>query len=266
MPGDAIAYAMARRSLGGASTYRGLISRHLEHLADAVDEAILRALVEGHSARRLALTIAQALAAGSPEVEQLVTNGRLRSGLRSQPDPAAQQLLRSARRFIRYGQMIAVSEINESYRAAHILSAAESPAVEAARWRLSGRHRGLASSPCACDVLAELDLHGLGAGVYALGAYPAAPHPYCACTPEFILRAPGRWDEPKPELEAPPRAATPEEVRMLFRGLRGRSRGQAPTSRAAERAAERAAGAAGETLRLAYEAQLEAQRGAPTPG
>jgi len=86
-------------------------------------------------------------------------------------------------------------ELNQASHEADVLSAHESPAVKALRWRVSARHPTLESSPDVCDVLAEADVHGLGDGLYHPGSTPSLPHPYCECAiiPETV--PPDQWGQ-----------------------------------------------------------------------
>lgn len=217
VPGLTLQHMMARRSLGGAKTYSGLFSRGLGEMADAVDHTLVRGVARGISSKRLTLELAAQFTQGDKALLQYVTDGALRSAaLKGFDDSMAAQ---TAKDLLQYGRMIAVSEINEAHRSAHVLAGVRSPVVGTAQWTRSGRHAGLKSSPCECDILAQTDRHGLGPGIFYLQNYPAAPHPHCACYPYLIPRAPKKWGTAPPAPKEPPEAITPAATRELFEEL-----------------------------------------------
>jgi len=69
--------------------------------------------------------------------------------------------LKAARGLLWKSRRIILSEQNTAHSEAHRESAIESPVVGFGRWNVSGRHRGLPSSPDVCDTLATRDLYGL---------------------------------------------------------------------------------------------------------
>jgi len=100
----------------------------------------------------------------------------------------------------RRARLIARTEASNAEHEANSIAADESPVVETVKWNRSHRH----SKRDSCDVLAEADLYGLGAGVYPTDAIPARPHPRCLCFLTHQLRPVEDWDKPKkpgPELQ-----------------------------------------------------------------
>jgi hypothetical protein len=111
-----------------------------------------------------------------------------RYGLSEVDTKALRTLLYDARR-------IQVSETNNALRAANDAAVSESPVVLATQWQRSGRHH----VPDVCDMLAETDAHGFGAGFYPAGRFPVAPHSHCACyAGRALFRRPSEWTDPKP--------------------------------------------------------------------
>ncbi len=98
-----------------------------------------------------------------------------RTGSAEKLDEAIQYFLE---RKIRYHSLvIARTEANNAYLAAHIERAKETPWVRGVKWNLSSSHR----IACECEALASQDLYGLGPGVYPPDRVPARPHPNCYC-------------------------------------------------------------------------------------
>ena len=88
---------------------------------------------------------------------------------------------------------LARTEINNAYWESARRASIESPVVKGIRWELSARH----PKYDVCDLLANENLFGLGAGVYPAEYLPAKPHPNCLCYQIDILRDVDEWDEPK---------------------------------------------------------------------
>lgn len=78
---------------------------------------------------------------------------------------------------------LARTEINHAYQTSQAERYADEPWTTGMRWNLSGSH----PKPDICNVLAERDKYGLGAGVYPVGKRPDS-HPNCLCyqTPEQL--------------------------------------------------------------------------------
>lgn len=80
-------------------------------------------------------------------------------------------------------RLIARHETVEAYRDAYQSGTKDQPGVVGYRWQLSARH----PRPDVCDLYANQDLHGLGAGGYVAGEVPKTPHPSCLCTQTAIV-------------------------------------------------------------------------------
>lgn len=91
---------------------------------------------------------------------------------------------------------LAVSESASAARSANATALTESPIVVAAPWTLSPMHEPYDE----CDWLAEVNLYGLGRGMYAVDHWPNAPHPWCQCFmgEKVKVRRPDEWMDPKP--------------------------------------------------------------------
>jgi hypothetical protein len=72
---------------------------------------------------------------------------------------------------------LARTEINNAHHATSISQGEARPWVLGYEWNLSRSH----PRPDPCDVLANADNFGLGAGVYSKGNAPDRPHPQCLC-------------------------------------------------------------------------------------
>lgn len=112
----------------------------------AVTAMIRRGLVEGLSAKELAKDVHDYI---SP----------------STPGGAAYAAMRLAR-----------TEINNAFHEQQI-EGANRPGVTGVKWNLSGSH----VVPDECNIFAETDQHGMGAGVFPPGKVPDRPHPQCFC-------------------------------------------------------------------------------------
>lgn len=199
IPRAALLFSLARQELGGAATYKGLAALGVAPLAAAVDQTLVAALATGASARATQKGILASIRAGLDEATPGV-GAMLDAGARatSKGVKAGDEVALAARRASNWARQVAVSETNEAYRAASVLAALRSPVTSGvATWQRSGRHRSLTSGPCACDVLASADQHGLGRGRFYLSAWPPAPHPYCACTCVPEVRPASEWGTPK---------------------------------------------------------------------
>ena len=107
----------------------------------------------------------------------------------------------------RYQAMrIARTEINTAHREAHIQSTLDpetgelKPYILAVGWRLSASHPQV----CICDIWADDDGDGLGAGNYLPGNVPSS-HPHCLCFTVSVL-------VDFPEVSLPGKAAQAEDL------------------------------------------------------
>lgn len=206
-----------RGGLSGA--FETLVRRHIRNLQPEIDRILTSAVARGQSAGRLAQELAVAMTRDDPQLalalERIGPRGQtllraLHEGRLSDITdvPELRRLLYDARR-------IAVSEINNAYDESDKLAARESPVVDLLRWTVSGRHAGLTSSPDACDVAAQVDLHGLGPGVYHPETVPSLLHPHCGCGTQKILRQPANWRDPKRPIP-PMRLVSTDEIKAIM--------------------------------------------------
>jgi len=137
------------------------------HQTALIENKVLSALARGQSATSLAEDLQKFVLGGSEGMGQSV----------------AYKAFRLAR-----------SEINNAYHESRRLSAIASPVVAAMEWKLSNRHPGWDI----CNMLAQQNLYGLGAGVYPSEQLPPKPHPNCICYTLDKLRSPADWQKPKP--------------------------------------------------------------------
>lgn len=108
-------------------------------------------------------------------------------------------------------QLIARSEIMAGEHETHVQGAAESPVVRAIRWRLSSRH----PHRDVCDILATVDLYGLGPGLYDKRRVPPRPHPRDLCILEDVLwESAADWGSDLGEM--PERRHDPYELARSF--------------------------------------------------
>lgn len=87
---------------------------------------------------------------------------------------------------------LARTEINNSYRETLIEANKENPITLGIRWNLSKSH----PVKDICDIWAESDLYGLGAGIYPPHASPI-DHPNGLCYITDVLRPANQWSMPK---------------------------------------------------------------------
>lgn len=198
-------------SRANAATYRTLFNRRITALAPEIDTFLEAAVARGVSAGRAAKDLARIMARGPIDtadaaafrraLERVLPEDIHRGagtidfgayGLEEHDLKALRGLLYDARR-------IQVTETNRAFVEANALSMAESPLVTAAKWQLSGAHPRVDE----CDLFAETDAYGYGAGFYPPDRWPVNPHPHCLCSPGAAqLRRPSEWGTPKPPSNA----------------------------------------------------------------
>lgn len=186
-----IAQGAAGAALGGSAAVTSVISRATAFLdayraADGLtlsdrlwrvstrmqDDmlSLLRVSVtQGSDAARL---VEQLLAAGQHVPPALASQvrtgtfaalaGRLRAALTGEGGSARHVLERVVR-----------TETNRAYTETFIIGLGDTPGVAGVKFRLSPLH----PRPDICDLYAAANLHGLGPGVYPLGAHPYPAHP-----------------------------------------------------------------------------------------
>lgn len=189
-------------AMRGAESFRSLTALYTGQARRTIDGLINAGLVRGLSAGEMARDIAQIMLAEHPELTMTMPG---RSTLhrariadldlvgRYGVDP---RRLREARMLLYNSRRVAVSEINNAWRASNQGAMMASPVVEAARWQTSGRH----PKEDECDVLASADMYDYGPGMYPPDRWPIAPHPFCGCTQAgpMRFRDPSTWGQPKP--------------------------------------------------------------------
>lgn len=204
VPERAVEGLFVRRGLDDGYTYAALLRRGAARAQPLFEGLVARAVTTGQTGDELTRDLAAALADVDPLVRTAArratgANGRLlkRALLREarlDPNP---DVLPAARRLWYEARRVAVTEVNVAFAEADRAASAVSPVVDLLRWRVSGRHDGLKTGACSCDFYRTADLHGYGPGLYHPRAYPALPHPHCACRAEHVLRPASDWGTPK---------------------------------------------------------------------
>lgn len=227
IPFRALEGMVARRGLaqrlgvdGFSGLFRTLIDRNITQLAGAVDQYLEFAVATGITQQQTTVGLAVILSETDPALAAAVSKigprGGLRKGIVAAELPTkVRNRLNAARAMMRRANLIAVHEINSAYDEADKLASVRSPVVGVLRWRVSGRHDGLKSSPDICDVAQETDNYGLGPGRYPPSRAPSLQHPRCQCWTEKELRPRKEWRQPKPE---PPDLTPPslDQVRTIL--------------------------------------------------
>lgn len=171
-------YVTRRQTVGVATNFRTLFNRHIVEMAPEVDQFLTSAVGRGVGGRRGALELARMMARGEPgllaQLDKVARGGT--SHFTEIPGGAEYARLR---KILYDARRIMVSETNNMYFEADRVASVESPVVDLVKWTISGRHHAVSSSPDACDVYAESDLHGYGPGIYHPENVPQKPHPHC---------------------------------------------------------------------------------------
>jgi hypothetical protein len=231
IPDQTIRNLFVRRGLAGQTltrSFKSLRGWDLGPVATELDRFLARSIALGVDANTTARQYANIIARNDPLVlAALRRRGRdgqrARGILKSVEPNEAARAMKEARDILWRTRMIARSEINNGNTEAHRMSMLGSPVVALVKWRLSGRHAGLPSSPDVCDVVAFRDIHGLGPGIYHIGTCPPQLHPNCGCRRQAILRPPSEWNEPKLQPGAA-RIVTDTEFRAVL-GRKGERMG-----------------------------------------
>ncbi|HEY8432329.1 MAG TPA: hypothetical protein VIL20_28345 [Sandaracinaceae bacterium] len=172
---------------------------------ETVDRILQRGILRGATPAQIARELRAYIAAPESllEGDAALLRDRRRIGYKAiealgyEPTPENLARVRAeASRIASRAQLIARTEIATAAHEAAVQAAIASPVVAAVRWTLSSRH----PEPDACDLLAEGDCYGLGAGVYDPRAVPAKPHPRCLCYLRHVLRPPKEWGQPRSPL------------------------------------------------------------------
>ena len=102
------------------------------------------------------------------------------------------------------------TEVNNSYREAHVLSAVKNPLIKGVKWNLSTRHE----VTDICDVWSESNSYGMGTGVFHPAGVPI-DHPMGDCYLTDVLRKPADWRKPKTLLSKTRRVSKDTVTKML---------------------------------------------------
>lgn len=223
-------YVTRRQTVGVATNFRTLFNRHIVEMAPEVDQFLTSAVGRGVGGRRGALELAKMMARGEPgllaQLDKVARGGT--SHFTEIPGGAEYTRLR---KILYDARRIMVSETNNMYFEADRVASVESPVVDLVKWTISGRHHAVSSSPDACDVYAESDLHGYGPGIYHPENVPQKPHPHCLCQISSITRPPADWGKPKRPVPTPRRSAEEQAREIMERSAeRVKSRGGSPRS------------------------------------
>lgn len=220
VPARAVEMMMIRREqLGFATTFRTLINRNIHSMAPDVDRFLMQSFTTGKNAVQTAEELAALLARGDDGVAAALRElniDRLARTIERVGDAADLADYKQAKTLLSDSYRIAVSETNNAYVETARQAAAESPVVDLLRFTLSGRHAGLPSAPCECDICAEMDLHGYGEGLYHPDTYPGTQHPFCMCTPVPTLLRPSQWGQEKRPVPDP-KPLTEADVRGMMK-------------------------------------------------
>lgn len=195
VPETVLEIGMRRRAIGGAATMRTLVTRNVQEAASDIDNAIESAIGRGVDNQRLAQDIANMLAQGDSELQQIMRELGRGRGIEVDPsaDPVTidEDALHRAQRLEYDARRIAVSEVNSHYHEADVISGVRSPVVDLVRWQTSMLHtREKRYVPDVCDFLEQADLFGYGAGLYHPAGVPSLVHPHCQCRLETVLKDP----------------------------------------------------------------------------
>lgn len=202
VPTDAYEQMFLRRSMGVTESYKTLSRYPLAYgkmLERALDEGVLR----GGTYTEVAKGIASGLAGGDPYLQRVTEQYGLRGGLRraARAEGAVFDAEASAvARRVGYDALrISRTEMQAAYWEADRVASIASPVTSGLKINLSHRH----PLPDVCDLLAKLDLYGMGPGVYPADAAPAHPHAHCFCYFTHEIRDDEEWDMPKPDFDEP---------------------------------------------------------------
>lgn len=211
-------YMLQRRGIWGSKNYQTLIGRGLQNMGGEVDRFINSAISRGVSAERASQELAGMIARNDSRLLGLINQGRLTTPKIKRALKNAEidlNTFKKARTTLSDARRIMVTEINTAFREANLLSSYQSPVVSYKRWRVSGRHFGLPSTPDVCTMYYESDLFNQGQGVYPILNLPSTPHPNCGCFQQDVFRAPNEWNNAKPGIIEPPIIRTDAMIDIL---------------------------------------------------
>lgn len=215
VPQFAVDWMIQRREFAtkyGATSFseffKAVTTRNAQRFASSVDRYLAEGVALGLNSRDLTQNLAYTLAEAEG-LQDIVSKLGARGGFkRNVPKAVRDQInttlegpLKDARSLIRDTRRIAVHELNSAFDETDKIASAVSPLVAALKWTRSGRHAHLPSTPDRCDLFADGDFFGLGAGVFPAESVPPLPHPFCLCYTVKLLRPVADWTKPK---DAPP--------------------------------------------------------------
>ena len=147
---------------------------------EQVENAIERAIVEGHSAAQAARDL---VLRGQSVPQDLISKRGMAAVARIQREAGDALLTGSMSPFFQ-AERVMRTEINRAYGETAIAAAAQHPDVIAVRFTLSPLH----PEPDICDFHAEANLHGLGPGIYPIDDHPWPAHPNTLSYLEPVFR------------------------------------------------------------------------------
>lgn len=195
-----------------------VIRRHIVAAAEAM-AANVRAQT-GHSAREVVRTMIAQIIQDDRVAHEIMQSfggrraalgraiGRLRAGI-NRSTVQGKMLLNIRRNLI--------NGINGMHHEALVLGYAKSPMVKALRWKNSPGHLAGQWAPDICSIVARIDAHQLGPGVYYPETCPSLLHPDCECRVEPIYRDPSEWSRPKDRPATPGDLSVSEASAILRR-------------------------------------------------
>ena len=145
-----------------------------------VEQAIERAIVEGHSAAQAARDL---ILRGQPVPQDLLSKRGMAAVAAIQRE-AGDALMTGGMNPFFQAERVMRTEINRAYGETAIAAAAQHPDVIAVRFTLSPLHPEFDI----CDFHAEANLHGLGPGIYPINDHPWPAHPNTLSYLEPVFR------------------------------------------------------------------------------
>ena len=233
VPRRALEASFARRGIG--RTFKTFEKRALSaHLRQEAETYLQSAITRGVSAGRAAAELARIIAQDDPELLRAldkagVNGGKLSTRVRRLIHQGSYDELLAltgmepgemakTRRLLSDARRVALNETLSAFHEGDRTASAISPVVAAVRWERSGRHRSTMPRGCSCDLLAEMDLHGMGKGRYRPETVPARPHAHCMCVLSKELRPASEWGKPRGPLPEPKEPAEADVRRVLPEG------------------------------------------------
>lgn len=211
VPERAMRALQVRTSSGLVEGFKTLSRFSARASAEAIEEALFDAVGRGESWQRATGKVARALVEGDEALEAAFDRLGIGPDAFGAPGAVDEEVLHQVRRVQYNARRIVVTEINTAFYETDNLAMAESPVVRGVEFRLSTAH----SIRDICDLMAETNAYGLGAGVYPPGEAPAKPHPFCKCHLVPVFRPASEWDRPRPRHGAPRELGREEVARML---------------------------------------------------